>query len=148
MLSSLCFVVLLFFFFKQKTAYEMRISDWSSDVCSSDLGIATGLSPGCECIRVPATAQRLVEIDQGERGVGGAGIEAGLAGEDAALRGQDIQVVGSAFLIAATGSMQHLLVLLIRDTQFGIAVLLSGPTAQCVVHLIPGLQRLEEGRRR
>src|SRR3546814_4987591 len=33
------------FFFKQKTAYEMRISDWSSDVCSSDLGalIAAGL---------------------------------------------------------------------------------------------------------
>src|SRR3546814_9590268 len=29
--------VLLFLFFKQKTAYEMRISDWSSDVCSSDL---------------------------------------------------------------------------------------------------------------
>src|SRR3546814_4005608 len=27
------------FFFKQKTAYEMRISDWSSDVCSSDLGL-------------------------------------------------------------------------------------------------------------
>src|SRR3546814_6081403 len=34
----LCFFVnLCFFFFKQKTAYEMRISDWSSDVCSSDL---------------------------------------------------------------------------------------------------------------
>src|SRR3546814_5174865 len=32
----------LFFFFKQKTAYEMRISDWSSDVCSSDLGRAIG----------------------------------------------------------------------------------------------------------
>src|SRR3546814_8028546 len=30
-------LVLLFVFFKQKTAYEMRISDWSSDVCSSDL---------------------------------------------------------------------------------------------------------------
>src|SRR3546814_3852854 len=29
--------ILCFFFFKQKTAYEMRISDWSSDVCSSDL---------------------------------------------------------------------------------------------------------------
>src|SRR3546814_16905161 len=28
---------MLFFFFKQKTAYEMRISDWSADVCSSDL---------------------------------------------------------------------------------------------------------------
>src|SRR3546814_4013004 len=34
-LCSIC--CLLFFFFKQKTAYEMRISDWSSDVCSSDL---------------------------------------------------------------------------------------------------------------
>src|SRR3546814_15457187 len=31
-------VIAVFFFFKQKTAYEMRISDWSSDVCSSDLG--------------------------------------------------------------------------------------------------------------
>src|SRR3546814_2106309 len=30
-------LIVLFFFFKQKTAYEMRISDWSSDVCSSDL---------------------------------------------------------------------------------------------------------------
>src|SRR3546814_2072338 len=29
-----------FFFFKQKTAYEMRISDWSSDVCSSDLAVS------------------------------------------------------------------------------------------------------------
>src|SRR3546814_17739059 len=33
----ICYVLWLFFFFKQKTAYEMRISDWSSDVCSSDL---------------------------------------------------------------------------------------------------------------
>src|SRR3546814_4889544 len=34
----MCAILLLFlFFFKQKTAYEMRISDWSSDVCSSDL---------------------------------------------------------------------------------------------------------------
>src|SRR3546814_6202046 len=32
-----CCFSLFFFFFKQKTAYEMRISDWSSDVCSSDL---------------------------------------------------------------------------------------------------------------
>src|SRR3546814_6798882 len=31
----------IFFFFKQKTAYELRISDWSSDVCSSDLWWAT-----------------------------------------------------------------------------------------------------------
>src|SRR3546814_5967339 len=32
----------MFFFFKQKTAYEMRISDWSSDVCSSDLEARQG----------------------------------------------------------------------------------------------------------
>src|SRR3546814_9215045 len=35
----------LFFFFKQKTAYEMRISDWSSDVCSSDLKVIIQLYP-------------------------------------------------------------------------------------------------------
>src|SRR3546814_1719871 len=32
-------MLVFFFFFKQKTAYEMRISDWSSDVCSSDLRV-------------------------------------------------------------------------------------------------------------
>src|SRR3546814_2087508 len=39
--SVICWMLLFYvvvFFFKQKTAYEMRISDWSSDVCSSDLG--------------------------------------------------------------------------------------------------------------
>src|SRR3546814_10507723 len=34
----------MFFFFKQKTAYEMRISDWSSDVCSSDLQAAEAVA--------------------------------------------------------------------------------------------------------
>src|SRR3546814_3612466 len=34
-----------FFFFKQKTAYEMRISDWSSDVCSSDLNLGADRRP-------------------------------------------------------------------------------------------------------
>src|SRR3546814_10748475 len=42
------------FFFKQKTAYEMRISDWSSDVCSSDLLTA-------QVLRVPGTS-----IDQSQ----------------------------------------------------------------------------------
>src|SRR3546814_3091781 len=39
LLVDVCCIIgrLFFFFFKQKTAYEMRISDWSSDVCSSDL---------------------------------------------------------------------------------------------------------------
>src|SRR3546814_9073832 len=39
--TSVCYM--FFFFFKQKTAYEMRISDWSSDVCSSDLNPAGGM---------------------------------------------------------------------------------------------------------
>src|SRR3546814_7134194 len=38
-----------FFFFKQKTAYEMRISDWSSDVCSSDLLDLRGVGPTVPC---------------------------------------------------------------------------------------------------
>src|SRR3546814_8589536 len=38
---SSCLICCIFFFFKQKTAYEMRISDWSSDVCSSDLKSGT-----------------------------------------------------------------------------------------------------------
>src|SRR3546814_3379325 len=39
-------VLFVFFFFKQKTAYEMRISDWSSDVCSSDLILAFDAASG------------------------------------------------------------------------------------------------------
>src|SRR3546814_7346869 len=47
------FTDIVFFFFWQKTAYEMRISDWSSDVCSSDLSdAAVVIDP------VPAQAQR------------------------------------------------------------------------------------------
>src|SRR3546814_2675343 len=48
-----------FFFFKQKTAYEMRISDWSSDVCSSDLGIAWGLTGLLRAVPFHARAKRL-----------------------------------------------------------------------------------------
>src|SRR3546814_16821031 len=66
---SSCFTVFLvclyfscFFFFKQKTAYEMRISDWSSDVCSSDLWISQpfpsityleGRSSGAHFLSIP-----------------------------------------------------------------------------------------------
>src|SRR3546814_5248013 len=43
---SCCVVIVVFLCFKQKTAYEMRISDWSSDVCSSDLPPASkGYTP-------------------------------------------------------------------------------------------------------
>src|SRR3546814_2138559 len=42
-----------FFFFKQKTAYEMRISDWSSDVCSSDLERSAVDDQPCRNIKDP-----------------------------------------------------------------------------------------------
>src|SRR3546814_4693179 len=46
LLVLISFCVLFFvFFFKQKTAYEMRISDWSSDVCSSDLDLERAGQP-------------------------------------------------------------------------------------------------------
>src|SRR3546814_7664825 len=53
-------MVVLCFFFKQKTAYEMRISDWSSDVCSSDLAVlgAAAVAIGAE---IGAVAQELVD---------------------------------------------------------------------------------------
>src|SRR3546814_18957212 len=59
-------VVLCVFFFKQKTAYEMRISDWSSDVCSSDLWSATELLHGYATRAVSpvdATRAALARID-------------------------------------------------------------------------------------
>src|SRR3546814_3900413 len=60
---------LCFFFFKQKTAYEMRISDWSSDVCSSDLQEGAAFPPR--------------EQPDDERGAGVADMqEAGRAGRE------------------------------------------------------------------
>src|SRR3546814_11953893 len=44
----------LFFFFKQKTAYELRISDWSSDVCSSDLSLLAWSALGIAIFSVMA----------------------------------------------------------------------------------------------
>src|SRR3546814_10136937 len=51
MLCVVISVFSFFFFFKQKTAYEMRISDWSSDVCSSDLIAQLGLKRPVTVIR-------------------------------------------------------------------------------------------------
>src|SRR3546814_375942 len=47
------FLVWWFFVFKQKTAYEMRISDWSSDVCSSDLFVRLELPVACPIGKIP-----------------------------------------------------------------------------------------------
>src|SRR3546814_10810240 len=46
------FLLVFFFFCKQKTAYDMRISDWSSDVCSSDLSLAVVLHPNTATVEV------------------------------------------------------------------------------------------------
>src|SRR3546814_7125624 len=73
-----CVLYVLVFFFKQKTAYEMRISDWSSDVCSSDLferwlrtSAGAFLKPlaGSRClanilIRTPSRIRRHCRISQ------------------------------------------------------------------------------------
>src|SRR3546814_3200912 len=59
----------VFFFFKQKTAYEMRISDWSSDVCSSDLA-NLGLRELTACIRAWQVRDVLTDITTGFPGSG------------------------------------------------------------------------------
>src|SRR3546814_14771086 len=74
----------LFFFFKQKTAYEMRISDWSSDVCSSDLFIRStwaGALSGRRCMttRPPVERSRFSTFS-GSAGGGATGACAGASG--------------------------------------------------------------------
>src|SRR3546814_7001786 len=49
----------LFVFFKQKTAYEMRISDWSSDVCSSDLEVDLRIRPDPAVVDLQAEADSI-----------------------------------------------------------------------------------------
>src|SRR3546814_9724920 len=56
-MTILC--VCVFFFLKQKTAYEMRISDWSSDVCSSDLRKVTVAIQSLLCVSVSVCTVRV-----------------------------------------------------------------------------------------
>src|SRR3546814_1937752 len=70
-----------FFFFKQKTAYEMRISDWSSDVCSSDLvaqvaetgkdALDVGIEVGEEAVRLGGVGGTASATGSRGRRVGG-----------------------------------------------------------------------------
>src|SRR3546814_14383056 len=70
-------MVIDFFFFKQKTAYEMRISDWSSDVCSSDLraGREASRRGGAERHR---QREARPHLQRDRRGGGGRGADAAL----------------------------------------------------------------------
>src|SRR3546814_6392181 len=70
------FFLCFFFFFKQKTAYEMRISDWSSDVCSSDLLFSKRKRAGRRQVPLSAGSGRragrldafgLADHDEGQR---------------------------------------------------------------------------------
>src|SRR3546814_2213877 len=62
--------MLYFCFFKQSTAYEMRISDWSSDVCSSDLAARERASTGRRLLKEnPLTGIRLPKEKNPERPV-------------------------------------------------------------------------------
>src|SRR3546814_6575921 len=92
------FVILmdLFFFFKQKTAYEMRISDWSSDVCSSDLNQHAALWD-----TLGAWAERARDVDGWHRQV----IAAGVTGPEAAL---PYQRGIMAHIAATTAGARHL----------------------------------------
>src|SRR3546814_2300126 len=88
-----------FFFFKQKTAYEMRISDWSSDVCSSDL---TGLMDHAKL----AALQDPDSIFSGLTGQDWTDI-AGRAVQIAFVRGRELLTQGEAgdsLLILTEGS--------------------------------------------
>src|SRR3546814_20013237 len=72
MCISYLFVSVYIFFFKQKTAYEMRISDWSSDVCSSDLDHRSDERCGERAGRF-ATLRQGMSVHDGRLGGGGAG---------------------------------------------------------------------------
>src|SRR3546814_9167348 len=58
----MCYYFHIVFFFKQKTAYEMRISDWSSDVCSSDLLTCENERKSIRCHFAEWTIERLTPL--------------------------------------------------------------------------------------
>src|SRR3546814_15852160 len=81
----------MFFFFKQKTAYEMRISDWSSDVCASDL-----FGDGAHRLHVlvELQVQHRTHVQRADRGMGIPGAVGAVPvedlGEAAGILGEEI----------------------------------------------------------
>src|SRR3546814_8618525 len=105
-----CVLNLCFFFFKQKTAYEMRISDWSSDVCSSDLLIDYALAYHRDVV-APTLQRRApegAEIDGLRR------LDADLAALPATATAEEIQNL--VYEIGKTGGFESL-----RDCEIGRA---------------------------
>src|SRR3546814_3190907 len=85
----------MFFFFKQKTAYEMRISDWSSDVCSSDLSciIIGDVRRKAQVARRTQVQADLDPVDVGAAAVDRIGVEVDRR-EQARLNIAPVDVIG------------------------------------------------------
>src|SRR3546814_6049887 len=64
LLRMYCCALLCFFFFKQKSSYDMRISDWSSDVCSSDLADGIAQQSAALVQRIEQDARQRLEWGQ------------------------------------------------------------------------------------
>src|SRR3546814_16472362 len=86
-------VSLIFFFFKQKTAYEMRISDWSSDVCSSDLVVQIDLVGTAQDRHRIVDHHHVLAVGAMGRAVGMIVERGGLADEQAVVFGKPGKIV-------------------------------------------------------
>src|SRR3546814_619962 len=106
-------LLFLFFFFKQKTAYEIRISDWSSDVCSADLTAMVFFNLAV-VVRTVGTAWEGLDPRSGEAA--------------AALGATPWQVFRTATLPALRGSIISAasVVFLFCATAFGVVLILGG----------------------
>src|SRR3546814_15182181 len=110
------------FFFKQKTAYEMRISDWSSDVCSSDLETDVALEHVAEVL--DAVAEHQGAVDAHAEGEAGVGLRVDAAGdEDARVHDSTAAPLDPALAPARPA---------------GVPVLLPGSTADDADHVALG----------
>src|SRR3546814_2401436 len=95
----------MFFFFKQKTAYEMRISDWSSDVCSSDPAAKDAHAAFLQHLALDGLLKRFARLD--EAGQGGVAVRrpAGVPAEQQAAAvgdGDDHRRIGARVVFEFT----------------------------------------------
>src|SRR3546814_17154280 len=119
-----CALFVVCFFFKQKTAYEMRISDWSSDVCSSDLGQVDGAAAQHreveqQCfrrlfdLRRHAVAGPHAAVAQQARDACAAGVQLGVAHTPAVRRLEDgAAAIGREMLLQEGVEIGHRVVCL------------------------------------
>src|SRR3546814_6860663 len=88
------FVYCFFFFFKQKTAYELRISDWSSDVCSSDLAPEGGIEIEFGIGEHRPAGERLAVLDLLGAPDACRGLKSRIVGEDIAEIDRVVAAIG------------------------------------------------------